>query len=54
MKKYKVFINGHKTVFADSEEDAIRGAENTMKTSHYSLNLDVAGVNEESDEHASS
>tara|TARA_B000000609_G_C24090724_1_gene302753 strand:+ start:609 stop:752 length:144 start_codon:yes stop_codon:yes gene_type:complete len=47
MKQYKVFINGHKTVLANSEENAIKGVEETMKSSHYSLNLDIAGVKEQ-------
>lgn len=47
MKKFKVFLNGHKTVIADNEELAIKSVEETMKSSHYSLNLDVAGVKEQ-------
>jgi hypothetical protein len=47
MKKYKVFINGHTTFFANSEEQAIKNAEESLKVAHYSLNLDVSGVKEE-------
>ncbi len=46
MKQFKVSINGHKTVLAENEISAIKGVERTMKSAHYSLNLNTAEVKE--------
>ena len=50
MKKFKVFINGHKTIMADSEEQAVELVDKEyIQYSIASLNLDIAGVREENE-----
>jgi hypothetical protein len=51
MKKFKVFINGHKTIMAESEEQALELVEQEyLQYTIASLNLDISGVKEENEE----
>lgn len=48
MKKFKVFINGHKTIMAENEDQAVKLVdEEYIQYSIASLNLDISGVKEE-------
>jgi len=47
MKQFKVFINGHKTIMAETEEQAVELVDKEyIQYSIASLNLDVSGVKE--------
>lgn len=51
MKKFKVFINGHKTIMAETEEEALELVEKEyLQYTIGSLNLDISGVREENEE----
>jgi len=51
MKKFKVFINGHKTIMAETEEEALELVEKEyLQYTINSLNLDISGVREENEE----
>ena len=45
MKKFKVFINGHKTIMAETEDQALELVEKEyLQYSIGSLNLDISGI----------
>lgn len=47
MKQFKVFINGHKTIMAENEDQAVELVDKEyIQYSIASLNLDISGVKE--------
>lgn len=47
MKQFKVFINGHKTIMAESEEQALKLVKKEyLDYTIQSLNLDISGIRE--------
>jgi|TARA_B100001939_G_C16903649_1_gene601210 hypothetical protein len=47
MKKHVVFFIGMRTYLSDTEEQALKAAEQDLSVVHPNLNLEISGIREE-------
>ena len=46
MDKFEVFLIGKRTIFATSEDEAIKNVEQELKVVHTNFNIEISGIKE--------